>query len=180
MVKRRRLGLLEVFGLAPIRERLSETLFMLRGDPHTPPSRFGWSSRRLIPLHRAADSNAVANARVLIDHEAEVDALTHEPGASPGQSPLHHAAEEGHVDMVRLLLDAGADIDRQDEGRDGYPREGGMTPLHVAAEKGHLAVIELLLERGADRWIEDNEDRTPWDAAEWYDQDECCDLINDY
>lgn len=38
----------EIFGLTPLRTRLRETLFMLRGDPHTPPSRFGVSSLKIL------------------------------------------------------------------------------------------------------------------------------------
>ena len=43
-----RLSIAETFGLAPFSERLAETLFMLRGDPYTPPSRFGPSSLRVL------------------------------------------------------------------------------------------------------------------------------------
>ena len=43
-----RLTIAETFGLTPIRVRLAETLFMLRGDPYTPPSRFGPSSLRVL------------------------------------------------------------------------------------------------------------------------------------
>jgi len=44
----KRLSLGEVFGLTPIGKRLSETLFMLRGDPYTPSSRFGPSSLKIL------------------------------------------------------------------------------------------------------------------------------------
>ena len=40
----RRLSLVETFGLAPVGERLRETLLALRGDGLTPPSKFGVSS----------------------------------------------------------------------------------------------------------------------------------------
>ncbi|MBW2527080.1 MAG: M23 family metallopeptidase [Deltaproteobacteria bacterium] len=43
-----RLSIPEIFGLTPTRKRLSETLFMLRGDPYTPASRFGLSSLRVL------------------------------------------------------------------------------------------------------------------------------------
>jgi murein DD-endopeptidase MepM/ murein hydrolase activator NlpD len=42
------LTIAETFGLSPVRERLAEALFMLRGDPYTPPSRFGLSSLRVL------------------------------------------------------------------------------------------------------------------------------------
>lgn len=43
-----RLSISEIFGLSPARKRLAETLFMLRGDPYTPSSRFGLSSLRVL------------------------------------------------------------------------------------------------------------------------------------
>lgn len=38
----------ELFGLHPPKKRLAEFLLMLRGDPHTPPSRFGPSSLKIL------------------------------------------------------------------------------------------------------------------------------------
>ena len=43
-----KLSVREIFGLSPWRQRLAETLFMLRGDPYTPKSRFGVSSLRVL------------------------------------------------------------------------------------------------------------------------------------
>jgi len=43
-----KLTISEIFGLSPFRKRLAETLFMLKGDPYTPPSRFGVSSLKVI------------------------------------------------------------------------------------------------------------------------------------
>jgi len=45
---RARLSIPEMFGLSPWRQRVVETLFMLRGDPYTPRSRFGLSSVRIL------------------------------------------------------------------------------------------------------------------------------------
>lgn len=42
------LTIAEIFGLTPARQRLAETLFMLRGNPYTPPSRFGLSSLKIL------------------------------------------------------------------------------------------------------------------------------------
>jgi murein DD-endopeptidase MepM/ murein hydrolase activator NlpD len=42
-----RLGLLELFGLKPFGKRLGEVRLMLRGDAHTPPSRFDHTSLRI-------------------------------------------------------------------------------------------------------------------------------------
>lgn len=42
-----RLGIAEVFGLAPLDQRLREAARALRGDPHTPPTRWDASSLRM-------------------------------------------------------------------------------------------------------------------------------------
>lgn len=42
------LSVLEIFGLDPLPERLGEALFMLRGDPYTPPSRFDLTSLKIL------------------------------------------------------------------------------------------------------------------------------------
>jgi murein DD-endopeptidase len=47
-VSQRKLSIPEIFGLTPWRRRLGETWFMLRGDQHTPPSRFGVSSLKIL------------------------------------------------------------------------------------------------------------------------------------
>ncbi len=48
MSQRRNLSFDELFGLAPPRRRFEEFLLMLRGDPYTPPSRFGPSSINIL------------------------------------------------------------------------------------------------------------------------------------
>lgn len=42
------IGPLETFGLRPLRQALRQAAFAVRGDPLTPPTRFGPSSRRLL------------------------------------------------------------------------------------------------------------------------------------
>ena len=44
LARRTRIGFLDTFGLRPFRTRLREMSMVFRGDPHTPPSRFGISS----------------------------------------------------------------------------------------------------------------------------------------
>jgi murein DD-endopeptidase MepM/ murein hydrolase activator NlpD len=43
-----RLGVLEAFGLLPLRERLREVVLTFQGDAHTPPSRFDVTSLKII------------------------------------------------------------------------------------------------------------------------------------
>lgn len=63
-------------------------------------NRLGWT-----PLHYAASKGHVDTARLLLKHEAMVNAPSPD-----GTTPLMMAALSGNRDMVQLLLDSGADI----------------------------------------------------------------------
>ena len=75
-------------------------------------------------------------ARMLLEHQAEVDRRNHR-----GQTPLGGAAFKGYDDIVALLLAYGAEIDA-DNG-------AGMTPLMFAAMFGRTRVVEQLQVHGA-------------------------------
>ena len=89
-------------------------------------------------LHLAVSVGNLTIAKLLIDHDADVDV----PSELNAASALHLAARFGDAGMVALLLNSGAEVDI----RDGHKR----TPLHRAAAKGHLNVVRMLLERGGD------------------------------
>ena len=68
-------------------------------------------------LHLIAQRNAVAAARWLLGHRAEVNGRWSSQGAMV--TPMHLAAARGHDGMVRLLLEAGADPAIRDSLHDG-------------------------------------------------------------
>ena len=76
------------------------------------PNRPDWQGRTA--LHHYAGRGDVPNARLMLEHGADIDVLDDQHHGTP----LVWAAREGHEDMVRFLLSAGAD-------RSGAPgREG--------------------------------------------------------
>ena len=138
-------------------------------------------------LHVAVSEGNSEIAGILIDHGADVEAVSEQQGSHA----LHLAAQFGDAAMLALLLDSGAEI----EARDGYQRtplyrgsaggnadvvrllldrgaevrarEGkyGETPLHEASHRGHLDVVRLLLDHGADIHATDNSGLTPFRVA---------------
>ena len=95
------------------------------------------------PLHGAAYSGNVDEARELLKHGRYDVNCTDERG----RTPLHRACFRGHVDMVRMLIsEFQADTTLQDAW--------GDTPLHRAACKGKEEVALILItEFGCDTTI---------------------------
>lgn len=141
------------------------------------------------PLHVAAGANRLDIARLLLDHQANVNARD-----NLGMTPLHWAAYKGHRDMVTLLLKHHAEINAMDvngltslhlatvyghddiinflldSGADLNARtyDQGMTPIHWAAFCGHTEGLKPLLKHGADINARDSEGDTPLSWAEEY------------
>ena len=130
-------------------ERLRE---LVSGDPSqlSVPSEDGFTA-----LHLAVFAEQEPAARLLIEHGADVEALS--AGNIARVRPLGTAAFVRSVPMARLLLDAGADVNGSGEG--------GFTALHSAAQNGHEELLRLLLERGADPELELEDGRLPVDLA---------------
>ncbi len=92
------------------------------------------------PLHVAASQAQPEAARMLIAHNASIDAR-----AKNGSTPLHFAAfkgrEPGHIETARILLENKADPNaRTDEG---------ATPLAMAIRRDNAEIVKLLREYGA-------------------------------
>jgi len=90
-------------------------------------------------LYAASENGHEAIVRFLLDHGANVDALS---GYFCKTTALYAASEHGREAMVRLLLDHGADVNHLH-----YP---SRKPLHAALVRGYPEVVSLLLEYGAD------------------------------
>ncbi|GGE61438.1 ankyrin repeat domain-containing protein [Actibacterium pelagium] len=121
------------------------------------------------PLHDAAKTGDMANATVLLENGADINAadsfgtplhwailnkhdavaeLLIAEGADINRltdalgSPLHATAQRGLPEQTRLLVSKGADVDVRDKD--------GKTPLHIAAYSGRTEVASVLIEVGAD------------------------------
>lgn len=82
------------------------------------------------PLMEAASAGHVDIIRLLISHNADVNALS-----STGNTPLMYACAGGHVRAVKELLASGANVEDHNEN--------GHTPLMEAASAGHVEVAKV-------------------------------------
>ncbi|MCD6046878.1 MAG: ankyrin-3-like isoform [Gammaproteobacteria bacterium] len=105
----------------------------------------------LTPLHIAATKNDTAMGELLIQNQADIDALAQQQFA-----PLHLAARYGSQQFIELLLLHGATID----GPDLTLR----TPLHLALKNKQIACAKTLINKGA-KQIENNLAKYPLSMA---------------
>jgi ankyrin repeat protein len=83
------------------------------------------------PLHSAVAHRHLQIARLLLEHDANVNARQ-----ADDFTALHAAAQNGQLEMVKLLLEFGADA----EARTRH----GETPVGLAQRFDNVDVIELL------------------------------------
>jgi ankyrin repeat protein len=117
------LGLAAYFG----REEVARYL-VLKGAEVNLPSNNGFN---VFPLHSATTGNHTSIARMLIENDAEVNALQ-----KSGVSPLHSAAQNGNIEIIILLLEKGAKVETR--------MEGGKLAADLAKEKGYLEIALIL------------------------------------
>jgi ankyrin repeat protein len=99
------------------------------------------------PLHAACANGHVNSVKVLLDHEARVNANCMGAGGFIGTA-LHEAVFSGQKDVAQMLLERKANPNAIGVlGRDGL-LDG--TPVHFAALLGYDRVVECLLMNGAD------------------------------
>lgn len=84
------------------------------------------------PLHYASRNSDAETCCFLLDHGADVNALT--PGLL--QSSLQRAAAMGKLDVVKLLVERGACI--------GHVDATGKRAVELAATNDHPSVIAFL------------------------------------
>lgn len=107
------------------------------------------------PLHKAAESNDLKTAQMLISGGADVNANDYE-----GKTPLHLAAWQNFDDMASLLITGNADMETEDNS--------GKTPLHCASENNSKDMILLLISKGAGVNAVDDNGETPLHYAGKY------------
>jgi ankyrin repeat protein len=125
------------------------------------PNTDGWT-----PLHLAAFYGRREAAQVLLDHGADVAAVSTNDMAN---QPLHAAAAGRHLELVELLLAHGADPNAQ--------QHGGWTPLQAAAQHGDAAMTRVLLAHGADVEALSDDGRNAIDLATAAGHDEVVELL---
>ena len=120
------------------------------------------------PLHLAATKGNSEVVLLLLENEAEVDAVA----TDSGRTSLHYAASLGHVELCELLVRHGADPDAQTTRLE--------TPLHLAVANGHSGVVELLLKYHARTDLRDTNGMTPLQQAETVNKREIVTLIKQH
>ncbi|SVA79717.1 uncharacterized protein METZ01_LOCUS132571 [marine metagenome] len=90
-------------------------------------------------LHWAAENGNSEIANILLESEADVEAVTR-LGA---YRPLHLAARRGHTSVIQLLLDASADPEVEST-------TGSVRPLHFAAASGNAAAVQAMITHGVE------------------------------
>jgi uncharacterized protein len=100
-----------------------------------------WSPDGFTALHYAAYFDGPEATRLLLDHGADLEAVSTNEEFAAQARPLHSAVAAGRPDVVEALLEAGADPNAR--------QHGGFTPLMAAEQTGDLDLAELLIRYGA-------------------------------
>ena len=93
----------------------------------------------LTPLMEAASGGHYEVGRLLLDHDADVNAP---PVPSSKDTALTIAADKGHARFVELLVSRGADIE--------VKNKKGNSPLWLACHGGHIEVIRIMVDNSVD------------------------------
>jgi tankyrase len=122
----------------------------------------GWT-----PLHLAAHYGNLDIVKLLLDHGADIEAVSRNAIAN---TPISAAAWGNHLEIVGCLLDHGANVNAINRW--------GATALHRAVDANRKPLAELLLTRGADPTIRDNAGQTPLDIALKDDKRDLVELLS--
>lgn len=106
------------------------------------------------PLHRAAYTNNVDIAKILIQHGANVNAKT-----EFGWTPLHSAVKWSNAECAAFLLQHGADVNAISQGQ--------QTPLHIASTVSNCreTAMTLMMETNCDTGALNNSEETAAEIA---------------
>ena len=104
-------------------------------------------SKGLTPLHYAVLAGHIDVMKCLIEHGAEINALS-----KVGTTPLHLAVKSGNIDVAKVLIDLGADIDYPLGCTFNFDEKGTDIghPLYYAIENNDNKMSKCLIDHGAD------------------------------
>jgi ankyrin repeat protein len=106
-------------------------------------------------LHYSCYFGNTAGARLLIDGDADVHAVTRNAMAN---RPLHAATAGGHTEIGVMLLENGAEPNAR--------QHGGWTSLQGAAQQGNIELVQALLTHGAEPSLAADTGETALELAE--------------
>jgi hypothetical protein len=128
------------------------------------------------PLHIAVENSDENMVKLLIEYDADIEALNNK-----GQLPLHLLMEglpdeEESKAIIKQFIENGIDIDIQDKR--------GNTLLHLlmmdCPNEDELVIIKFLLENSADVKVKNKKGKTPIDVAREEYEDELVELLEEY
>lgn len=116
------------------------------------------NSQGFTPLHLACWSGSIRCAQLLLDKQADVQAICSPVAGQPGQTCLHLACAGGHTEMTQLIVQVfPQSLDMID------PQ--GNTALHNCAAVGNLDSALILLKLEANTSIKNYQNKTVEEVA---------------
>lgn len=132
-----------------------------------------YNGEGLTPLGIAAVFGQTKAAASLLEHGAEINAMSRSTKPFVPQNTALHAALAGrNWDVAELLVDRGADVNSIDNR--------GLAPLHNAVFGGNAQVVALLLIKGAEVNVRDQQGRSPLSLAVEKGHAEVADLLRQH
>ncbi|KAI6171416.1 Kallikrein-4 [Aphelenchoides bicaudatus] len=123
------------------------------------------------PLHYATFKRHCDIVKLLLENNADVNALSNfnndDPTTSPHVSALYLSASYGHTECVRTLLNNGADITHQ--------THQGYTALHIASKYGNYDVVKALIDK--DPSLVNATDKDHWLPLHFAARNGHCDIV---
>ncbi|KAI1886290.1 hypothetical protein AGOR_G00212480 [Albula goreensis] len=128
---------------------LSACLQLILHHASRPPCLEARNYEGLTPLHLAVQNGNKKLVKILLDNQADIDAVD----IKSGRSPLMHAVENNSMEMVNLLVENGCNVNAQSYS--------GNTALHSACGRGQVEAVRVLMRNGADSSLKNYHNDTP-------------------
>lgn len=121
-----------------------------------------------LPLNYAARTGRLDEAKVLVRHGANINAI-----GRTKRAPLHVACRYASFEMIKWLVCEGADVNMRSEA------DNGETPLHIATFHDRNDVVDFLIGHGGsiNTGLTDNPRYTPFRNALDHDRERCRKLL---